>query len=328
MSMSEIRLKTRLSEDRLQALVGRVLEDDAYDILLTGPARVLKPTGQTLAVYVPRAIPASLMDASYEVLHELRKFETDNRGPASGVLKAPRVRQRHGLPGEEVPEDEPATGRMRARTRPVASAIIGAIDPAGPKNFCRLTAWTGAEWNKFEGLFPLFKEINGQFERHVPERYAVQQEVVARTKPEWVIRDTVFSTITVNNSYPTGVHKDAGDLEEGFSNVTALRRGNFRGGRLVFPEWRVAVDLQHGDTILMDAHDWHGNTMLYCQRCGDPMERGWHPDCKDGQGEASERISVVAYFRTKVAQCASLDEEHRKGMEFADRGTERGKRLA
>jgi hypothetical protein len=64
----------------------------------------------------------------------------------------------------------------------------------------------------------------------------------------------------------------------------------------------VAVDLHDGDLILMDAHDWHGNVPIYCRCSGTPLN-GLCEDC------GAERISVVAYFRTKIAECGSPDEE-------------------
>ena len=94
---------------------------------------------------------------------------------------------------------------------------------------------------------------------YTPEPYARQMMHVKRTQDQYVISGTPFTTVTVNNSYATGVHTDKGDLDEGISCLTFLRRGDYAGGQLVFPQYRVAVDGGHGDLILMDAHQWHGN---------------------------------------------------------------------
>jgi hypothetical protein len=154
---------------------------------------------------------------------------------------------------------------------------------------------------------------------------------VARTSGEWVVPGTPFSTVTVNNSYSTGVHTDRGDLEAGFSNVSVMRRGNWHGGKLVFPEYRVAVDLKEGDLLLMDAHQWHGNTQMICDTCGDRMMPrrdgdqmlpGWHEKC------GSERISIVCYFRTNIVECGTAQEELVKAQAQADLGSARGRRMA
>ena len=49
---------------------------------------------------------------------------------------------------------------------------------------------------------------------------------------------------------------------------------------------------------------------------------------RGGVRPRTERISVVCYYRTKMRECGTFDEEYQKAMEFADKGTERGKRWA
>jgi hypothetical protein len=124
---------------------------------------------------------------------------------------------------------------------------------------------------------------------------------VDKTHPEWVVPGTPFTTITVNNTYPTGVHTDKGDLEQGFSNLTVLRRGRYSGGVFLFPEYRIGVDMGDGDLLLMDAHEYHGNTALHLES----------PD--------AERISVVAYFRTRMVECGTAAEEADRALAHADR---------
>ncbi len=143
----------------------------------------------------------------------------------------------------------------------------------------------------------------------MPDRYANQAAVVARTQPEWVIPGTPFSTVTVNNTYPTGVHKDAGDLDSGFSTLSCLRRGSYTGGVLVWPRYRVAADMQDGDLLLMDAHEWHGNTRIRpfhdASVHGDP-EADFRPMPDECAGCSAERITVVAYYRTRLETCGTV----------------------
>lgn len=286
---TEIRLRSRVADAAIRdELGGRVLGPADYDVLLTGPSRLRKPDGQPLCVYLPGAVAEHAANpATYETLHELRTLLTKNRGAASGTkrLRGVNVRRSYALE--------------------TASAVIGAVDPMGQKRYCRLTAWTGANLPAWETLHPLLRTVGAHLAEHVPDRYAAQMAEVERSDPAWVVPGTPFSTVTVNNTYPTGVHKDQGDLEKGFSTIAVLRRGEYTGGQLVFPAWRVAVDLHDGDLILMDAHDWHGNVIITCA-CGREA-RGPCPDC------AAERISVVSYFRTKIADCGTPEQELRRG---------------
>lgn len=268
----EVRLRTRLHPGELQGKVGKILGPRDLSVLLAGSCRVLKPDGELLCLYLKEALPAEVVSPEVrEVLSRIR-MQKDNRQLASGSQTV-RV------------------GKQKRR-RPVMSNVVGAIQSADGRNYrCRLTQWTGKHLPEYQLLWPLCRAIADLFREHVPDRYRVQAEHAARTRPEWVIPGTPFTTLTVNNSFATGVHKDAGDLASGFSCLAVLRRGDYRGGILTFPEYRVGVDLQDRDVLLMDAHgEWHGNTEL---------ELG--PD--------AERLSLVAYFREKMVHCGSPEAE-------------------
>lgn len=286
LQLPEYRVRTRIPQEELEQKLGKILTEDDVNVLVNNDAVLRKPDGSLLLIYRRGILDSGLLEASYDTLHELRKHESNNRGLASGTPRFKLFKDAKWAYAENRP-----------------STIIGAFDSNPPRRYCRLTAWSGKEIEKFHGLFPLFGAIGNEFEKHVPDRWEAQMQRVRNTHPDWVIQGTPFTTITVNNSYPTGVHTDKGDLDEGFSTLAVLRRGDYRGGYLCFPEYRVGVDMKHGDLLLMDAHEWHGNTMLICNVCNTPMNAGWHESC------GSERISVVSYFRTKMTECGSMDDE-------------------
>jgi 2-oxoglutarate-Fe(II)-dependent dioxygenase family protein len=293
--LTELRVRTRLAEPAVRELAGKCPGDPDYDVLLTGPARVVKLDGRPLCVYLPGALTQAL-DAPgvYDILHSLRDRLSRNRGQASGTIRF-RSRQK------------------RSYTKPIASTIIGAIDPGGQQRYCRLTSWTGQNLPAWARLRPLLAEIAGHLAEQVPDRYCAQQAQADLTDPAWTVPGTPFSTVTVNNTFATGIHTDKGDLDAGFSTLAVLRRGAFTGGRLVFPAYRVAADLAHGDLLLMDAHDWHGNTPITCACGTTPPGAGPCEAC------GAERISLVCYFRTKLTQCGTPDQEHTKGSAYHER---------
>jgi hypothetical protein len=291
--MISVRVRTRIPKEELDLKVGKVIGDDAYNVLLTGPTRVFKPDGSLLCVYLPGAMAGHVSEEQYQVLHSLRRETTNNRGLASGTL------------GTQVGEQK------RTYFGHVSSNILGAFDPGGTFKFCRLTAWTGRHLPEWQLLQPVLQRVAEQMRAHVPDRYAAQMEEIDRTHPDWVVPGTPFTTITVNNTYPTGVHTDKGDLDKGFSTIFTLRRGSYTGGRFVFPEFRVGVDLQDNDLILMDAHQWHGNTAITCA-CGERRTKF----C-DACG--AERISVVSYMRTAMTKCGSEAEETARAVAYRER---------
>jgi len=271
MELAEIRVRSRIPKVELDKKVGRILTESDYNVRLTGATKVLGPGGQPLAVYLPGVLSGPLNEEHYPVLHGV-KVQTDNRGLASGSRKF-KVNQQN-------------------RANMVRSAIIGSFDNEKRRfPYCRTTAWTGKHTEEFSSLYPLFQYIGRQMEQYVPKRYAVQWARAEATDPAWRVPGTPFTTMTVNNTYPTGVHVDKGDLDAGFSCLAVWRRGQYSGGHLTLPEWRIAVDMQDGDLLLMDAHQWHGNTAL------------------ELESEDAERISLVLYYRTDMLACGTAEEE-------------------
>lgn len=290
--MNRLRLTSRISDTALAGMVGKLVTDDEYDVLLTGACRVELPNGSPLCVYLPRALTGAL-DAPgvYSVLHSLRGQLTDNRGAASG---SPRIRFEND---------------KRTRSMKVPSAFLGSFDGQGPKQYCRLTSWTGKNTEMFAILYPMFRQISAFFAAEVPDRYTAQMAQAEKTDPYWLIPGTPFTTVTVNNTFATGVHTDSGDLDEGFSTLACIRRGTYTGGRLVFPKWRVAVDMQHGDLLLMNAHEHHGNTTIELGRTVvDGYDMGVEP----------ERISIVTYFRTNMVRCGTQADEFTRAKDYVE----------
>ena len=296
---TQLRVRTRISDDVIKAdKLNRQVQPPSetsrgdWDVVLTnGPVRVDRPDGKPLCVYLPGVMRDFSQDERvYQVLHSLRGYTTNNRGAAGGT---PRIKR--------------GTQKRSYASWPVASAMVGVSEATSIYRYCRLTAWTGEHLPEWEALHPMLREVARHFAERVPNRFRAQMEAALQTRPEWVIAGTPFTTLTVNNSYSTGVHQDGGDLEAGFSTLTVLRRGPYTGGQLCFPAYRVAVDMHDGDLLLMDAHDWHGNAAMICA-CGNAMMK-----MCDACG--AERISVVTYFRTEVQKCSSPDEEFQKALQ-------------
>lgn len=290
---ADIRIRSQVSADEVESKVGKILSEDDFNVMPTRDCVVRKPDGKILCIYRRGIIPPALREQALPILQSFRNSFTSNRGKASGT---PRVK---------------GAGK-RSYAMNVPSAIVGAFEAQGPKKFCRLTAWTGTETEEFAELWPLLGFIGDRMLADAPDRYAAQMAEVARTHPDWVIPGTPFTTVTINNTYPTGVHKDAGDLDAGISTLAVFRTGQpFRGGVLVFPEYRVGVEMQDGDLLLMDAHAFHGNTDF-----NPPVKRSMTGRLEEDPG--FERISVVSYFRSKMTTCAAAGDEAEKRRLLAE----------
>jgi hypothetical protein len=300
--MIDLRLRSCISDAELAEKRGLIVTDDDYNAVLTRDARVHRPDGRLLCVFRRQAIPEDVAERALPALRSATRGVTFNRGLASGTERMAR------------------SSSKRTQARAVRSNIVGAFDPAGQRFHCRLTSWTAREAEQFAHLMPLLQAIAVAYRTEVPDRYEAQMEYVRLTDPSWIIPGTPFTTVTVNRNYSTGVHTDSGDLERGFSNLTVLRAGAWTGGRLVFPRYRLAVEVGHRDTLLMDAHEPHGNTRI---DPGRPLPEDFNPSWTSGDFWPTEwpeeRISVVAYYRTKMHTCGSAEEEEHRALAAAER---------
>lgn len=178
----------------------------------------------------------------------------------------------------------------------VLSGIAGWFDRYPRIPYGRATAYTQHSYDKFKLSFPFLQTLDRGFAELLPQRHAAQREAADKIDPAFLVPQTVFTTITVNKTFRTAAHRDAGDFTNGLSNLLVLsNNGNYTGGYLILPEVRIAVNVRPGDLLLVNNHEYiHGNT---------PIEL---------QDETAERVSLVCYLREKMLELGSKEyEDHR-----------------
>ena len=297
-----------LPDKEVDSLAGTYLNKEHYDLLIQDDAKVYKPDGSLLLVFRRRILPASVCKAAYPALRKAAKGAM-NRGMAAGII--PEKFSKIGGSRTYIKSSDNAT---RARpikkdgtlsntsyAKGVPSGIIGYFDRYPRIPYCRLTAFNLEHPERFALAMPYIKAINQIFLQETPDRYEAQMKMVKKTSKDFVIHNTAFTTVTVNRNWQTAVHKDAGDLPEGFGVMSVLRAGKYRGCFLVFPKYRVAVNMRTRDVLLADVHEWHGNTPII------------------GIEGAYERISTVLYYRKKMIDCGSAQEELRRAKDLGIR---------
>jgi hypothetical protein len=174
----------------------------------------------------------------------------------------------------------------------VNSGIAGWFDRYPRIPYGRATSYTANSFEKFKMSYPFLQSLARGFKELLPWRYNNQMEAASKVDPAFLVPGTPFTTITVNKTFRTAAHYDAGDLNTGLSNLLTLSNdGNYTGGYLIAPEYRVAVNVRPGDLLLINNHEvMHGNTPIEC-------------------AEGSERVSLVVYFREKMLELGSKQYE-------------------
>lgn len=257
--------------------IRRTVTRDDYDVLLAGDCDVFKPDGKRLCSLRRGAVSEKSASSAFWVLDQVRMGSL-NRGDAAGEQKTYKVRE------------DGHQSRTQEASRRSPSSIIGYLGRTPRTYFCRQLSFNAQHPELFARLLDYLGEVSTLFEHTVPERFRQQMLQVRATPPQYVIDRTPWTTITVNHNWATRLHVDKGDSDVGFSTIVCFRRGSYTGGELVFPAYRIAVDLSDRDVLFMDAHEAHGNVDLVL-------------------GEGAQRTTTVLYFRSNMTRCLPPEQE-------------------
>ena len=176
----------------------------------------------------------------------------------------------------------------------VLSGVAGWFDRYPRIPYGRATSYTRDHFDKFKLAFPFLQSLDRGFRELLPQRWGNQKAAADKIDSRFLVPGTVFTTVTVNSNFRTAAHYDAGDLNSGLSNLLVVSNGGkYKGGYLILPEYRIAVNVRPGDLLLVNNHEcMHGNT---------PIEL---------EEEGAERISLVCYFREKMLELGSYEYEN------------------
>lgn len=277
MEIKKYILKQIISDDEGEKLKGKFL-DESYirHPIIDHDADGYDTNGRLLFKFRKNVLPIEVLKAGVDNFEPSIQL-TDGRGITSGSSHK-RIRK------------DGSTSKITIGNK-VFSGNVGYMDSSAMVPYCRTTAFGRKYFDKFQAGIPFVKAIDKLYAELAPEHYKIQKMYAEGTNQSYVIDDTVFTTITVNRNFRTAVHKDSGDLIEGFGNLIAYREGTWEGGYFMLPEFGIGIDLHNGDVLFVDVHHFHCNSSF--KNCS--------PDWK--------RISFVLYYRQFMLQCDAPSKE-------------------
>ena len=272
-------VKKVLSDEYMIKNEGKFFTDRKI-IILDKDVDIYTDEGKLLLKFRKNVISTTDSETLYENLKSAAIMNS-GRPDASGIPK-------DGQKYEYV--ESKSTGKMLHVLRPrVRSGIVGFYDSISNfgrihnKNnseiLCRKTAYTGKHMEKFKKCLPIFKKIDRIYKKLVPEYYKQQHKAILKINHDFRIKDTIFTTVTVNKNFRTALHRDSGDLKQGFGNLVICSEGEYKGGYTMFPQYGIGIDCRDGDFLAMNVHEWHCNSKI------------------TGKGT---RVSFVFYLREKM----------------------------
>jgi hypothetical protein len=305
--IEEIIVEPLMSNDEISQYEGTYFNRDHYNIILDHDADVyVNKDGvkQLLLKFRKNVIDKQLTDAALHSYRALSKTKNTNRGASAGLLdieRLPEYMKRYKLENTQ----RFSTGYIKLDGEPskttrgnvAHSSIAGYYDnsiatrknkmpPGGP---CRTTMFTSKYVKRWEDSLPFLIRCDAIFKELVPDKWHKQWSR-ATAVPEFNIANTAFSTITLNYSWRTAMHRDRGDYIEGFGNLIVIEDfenpNTYEGCYTGFPQYGVAVDCRSGDFLAMDVHEWHCNTEFI-----------------SAASDNFNRLSVVCYLRNNMIKC-------------------------
>lgn len=266
-----IHVRVDKTDDEMEQMKNKLLNRTEINDIIKNDTDVYTEDKRLLLKFRKKKLDEQNINIFYEnVINFAKKSYTTNRGSASGSCKKNLL-------------DNPK----------VFSNVIGYMDELSPKQKYLLKQQKKTiRYNvrecrfnvdypeKYKMLMPLVQEIDDNYKKLIPENYKKQLKKANETY--FRIPKTSFTTITTNVNFQTSVHKDKGDDEDGFGNLSVIENGNYEGAETCFPQYGIGVDVRNGDILFMDVHEYHGNLPIV------------------SKSKDAIRLSIVCYLRYKV----------------------------
>lgn len=309
----EITVSKIMSDSDIASREGEYFNEDHYNIILDEDADVYTDDGKLLLKLRKNVIPEKLTDNALIAYRAAAKKTHENRGAAAGELDRNKM---NNYIGDFVNAGKFRTKFISNTTGIESKQATSNLSPSNIAGFydrpdrnllgkgppCRLTAFNRDYPHLWDRSQPFLKRVDALFKELTPERHAAQLKRCQQV-PEFAILDTAYSTVTINYSWRTALHKDAGDYNDGFGNLIVIEDNEnphtFKGAYMGFPQYGVAANVRNGDFLAMDVHEWHCNTEFIPDYTfkHDTTNRnvinGWHYN----------RLSVVCYLRNDMLRC-------------------------
>jgi len=264
-----MKVNKKVSDEQMEKIKDTNITESMIDTIINKDIEIYKEDGTLLLKFIKGALKNG--DSFYNNIKPfIVKYKSNNRGSVSGSKKK-------GI------KNNPDTNTM----------ILGYMDKWSPMqkyifkklNFkpsvnVRQTMYNMDEPEKYKKIVPFIQQIDKLYKKNIPKQYNKQRKKADETP--FKIENTAFTTVTVNLNFKTMIHKDKGDDDEGFGNLTVIKKGNYEGGETCFPQYGIGVNVQDGDILFMDVHEWHGNLPL------------------KNKSKDAERMSVICYLRKGV----------------------------
>lgn len=297
-NVHKMQLRYALAPEVVAARAGKYVEDSDYDQLIEDrDVDVFAPDGSWLLSHRENAIDWDNYKHLVPLIASIRGG-VDGRGSAIlKNIKLPSLRKDGTVSASRIPHVPKLESLRDGFSIRFGYSGRSGLNPYGHKS---------GDWQEYPEIFsaihPFIRTLNVAYRSAAPEWFQRQIRLSRRT-PDWLIPQTCFNNVTINQNLQFALHKDRGNFDAAVLSV--LTKGDYNGCVLVFLEYLLGVRLKPGNVLVAETrHGWHGNTALY------------------GLAGSSFRHSYVAHFHRamlKLGTKAEEEERRRRWIERRDR---------
>jgi hypothetical protein len=251
---------------------GRIPTDSSYDLLIQENANVYDhDTGNLIFKFRKNTLPqqhADLARNSFQDIDEKMKPSL-TRNEAAGPVEFERIKKY-----------VPSAARIELKTLNRAVAFKASGEKMSKQVCNPVNSYlAGYHYDRYKGLgyeagfsrlfpneyqasIPFFTSIYDVFRTELPDIHDIHQERCDRHR-NLCIPGTNLTSIACNVNYESSWHKDRNDLKNGYSTLSVIEIGEYKGGYFVFAGYRIAVDVRERDVLLNQSHvEFHGNVKI------------------------------------------------------------------
>jgi len=292
-----------------EATKGLFYDEEHYDMCITEDCIGYKENGDILFIFKKNVIPENKRDEFKKILKPIGKSKTKNRGSGAGYVDVNKFPKNAvslcNAKGDPLKNEkifscyfkyEDGKVAKRCQSNQTRCGVAGYFDETAGLP-CRKVHWSAHNPVRHNKLEEFCKIVSEHYKKVAPEIWEFQK---SKINEDFIFKDSIFSTLTVNYDYRTANHKDTGDLENSLSTLTIFEEeeDNYTGFYTGLPEYKLMFDVRGGDTLIFDAHEYHCNT-----ESDTLTDKLGYDDLSEK--EFGGRIAVVSYLRNRINLCSN-----------------------
>ena len=130
-------------------------------------------------------------------------------------------------------------------------------------DYCSTTALASDHSKEHNLICSYGAEITKFYKEHCPDMYNQHNDLAQqKVKPNWIIKDTPFTSGIINKNSALNYHFDAGNFNDVYSNMLAYKK-DIEGGYLALPEYNVGLEIANNSVLFFDGQKiLHGVTPI------------------------------------------------------------------